>query len=1173
MKKMHASMLQKLMIMSLVLLLNINAEAQGRIELNSASKGVQLTESTMKGFNTTFSYSCIETELIETEYGAFSKLIVPETMNSGEVGAPSLPVSRKLIAVPFGAKPVVRLVNYTTSDYKLSDYGIERVSPEQPSYSKSTKKEDMVFQYNEKAYQSRAYSESPEVVVKVLGTMRGVQLGSLQVSPVSYNPTNNTIRVYNDIEFEVIFEDADAVLTEETLVDSYSPYFNVVYKQLFNARALNDVFEEHPDLYAAPVHMSVIVNSMFEDAIQPWLEWKTEKGFYVDVKYVESSTSSSQIISYIRQQYKDVKPSFVIIVGDDNKVVPSLPYGEETKRVTDLYYASVDGDYFPDMYCSRMSCETVGELENLIEKVLQYEQYTMPDPSYLDNALMIAGVDSYWNKEVGTPSINYATNFYFNSAHGLDHVYKYTSSYNGCYDNINTGVGFVNYTAHGVEFGWSDPSFTTSDVSSLTNKDKYFWALGNCCLTGDWGYDSGSCLGESMIRAKEKGAWGYVGSCPVTYWNEDYYFVVGATNVFGMVPAISKTEMGFYDAFWMDDVYNTLSSVPFIGNLSVTNARENSYQQTKGITTHYYWEAYHTLGDGSVMPYRTKPTENTVSHLNKLPMGLNFFDVEAEPASYVGISKDGVLLGAAMVDQSGTVTVPITPVVTGGAVKIVVTHPRRIPYVASIEATPTEGPYISVTSSTPEDYPVNQENKMTLSVKNVGYDSTEKEAVVTLSSQSEYITFIDNQGTLLPLSSEETFDMVDEFSFVIDENVADETIIVINAKIEYDSEVWENKFAIRTIAPVVSFDEFVWDGYFEPGGTYQLKANFRNDGHYKATNVVVSTSATSEHVTLKNSSYEIGTIEAGEIGSAIFEFVIDEECPVTERIPFDFVLTADNGITAEGSDIVMNSCKVVFTLSDSYGDGWGESYIKVEFDDGTPDKSITFSDGKEYVEELVIATGTKVTISFMKGMLSYECSYKVEYENGELIYDSKGQQPSAGINKVFVTDCNATVSGDYPVVENLVANVESSDVILSWDAPRALTGYKVFRNEIQIGTTEVTKYTDSNVEMGTYNYSVVAVYEDGESEAVSIRVVIGNAIDESEAVGFKVYPNPAKDVICIESHIRNFEYQLINSLGQVVIKGTSQDGNTISVEGINKGIYFLKFVSDGEIYINRIIVQ
>ena len=101
---------------------------------------------------------------------------------------------------------------------------------------------------NQKAYQTRELSTEPKAVVEVVGTMRGVRLGKMTIEPVSYDPVNNTLRVFNDIEVEVSFNGADAKATEDLLVETYSPYFDIVYKQLFNGRAILDAYSEHPDL-------------------------------------------------------------------------------------------------------------------------------------------------------------------------------------------------------------------------------------------------------------------------------------------------------------------------------------------------------------------------------------------------------------------------------------------------------------------------------------------------------------------------------------------------------------------------------------------------------------------------------------------------------------------------------------------------------------------------------------------------------------------------------------------------------------------------------------------------------------------------------------------------------------------------------------------------------------
>ncbi len=1168
MKKMQISIFQKVMILCMAMMLNVSLFAQARIELNSNTRGTtQLLESSLNGFETTFSYNAIETELVETELGNFSKLILSDAVLSGEIGAPSLPVTKKLIAVPFGATPSVKIASYTTSDYKLSDYGIEKVYPQQPSYSKDTKLESVVFQYNESAYKTRSLSNAPEVKVELLGTMRGVQIASLQVEPVSYNPSSNTLRVYNDINVEVGFENADFELTEKMLIGSYSPYYNVIYKQLFNSRTVADVFDEHPDLYETPVYMTVVANSMFEEALQPWLEWKTQKGFYIDVKYVESTTSSSEIKSYIKEQYDEVKPSFLVIVGDRNLVVPSLAIGQKTSKVTDLYYASVDEDYFPDIYYSRMSCETVAELESLIEKVLQYEKYTMPDPSYLSDALFIAGVDDWWNSKVGVPAVNYATNFFFNQSNGMKTVHKYTSTYDGCYDNMNNGVGFVNYTAHGVELGWSDPAFTTDDVANLTNTDKYFWAMGNCCLTGDWGTDKGACLGEAMIRADKKGAWGYIGSCPVSYWNEDYYFAVGATTVFSKMPNPTQTEEGVYEMFWKDNVYNTLSSVPFVGNLSVTNAHAGEYEITTGIDLLYYWEAYHTIGDGTVMPYRTNPTQNTVSHSETINMGLDFYTVEADPSSYVAISKDGVLLGTAMVEKSGSVDVKITPVLTDGEVTVVVTHPQRAPYIKNVLALPTEGPYLSVYSYTPEAYPVNKENKMSMTVRNVGNDAVNGEAKVTLSSESEFITLIDSEASFTSLESGSTLDLVDEFSFILDKNLENEEVVVISVKLEYGELVWNSKYAITVQEAVMEYEGVEWDGAYEPGGTYTLHAKFKNVGDYKAENAVVTVASSNEYITFKNTTSEIETIEVDGTASFDFEVTIDEDCSLDERIPMEFTFSADNDVVSEGSFVLKNSCIVVFTLKDSYGDGWGKSAIKVEYSDDTPADTLSIFDGAELIKEIDVVIGTTITVTFIKEKYnSYECSYIIEYKNGRLIYNS-GKNIKEGVNCEFEVNC-------LEPVQNLKAEVAGNNVTLTWESPRALTGYQVLRNGEVVGETEDLTYTDANVSNGEYKYGVRAKYNGGESETVTITVKVdGDGINEFGKVEFSIYPNPAKDVINVNTTAQRYEYQLMNNIGQVVLKGIMSGENAISVENVDNGVYFLKLIADGEVSINKVIIQ
>lgn len=679
--------MKKLSLILVLALSTLIAVAQnGRIDLRSTSS-TDLTHSDFNSLRATFNYGSIESVEVNTERGMFSEIVIEGTYASGEIGTPELPASHQLLAVPFGATPRVTILNYSTTDYRLSDYGIGTLVPRQPSVRKDQRPEDVEFVYNANAYQTRSLATEPEASIEVQGTLRGIRVGSLVINPVSYNPASNTLRVFNNIEVEVSFDGADIAETERMLLSTYSPYFNDVYRQMFNYRQIMDVYTDHPDLMAYPVRMIVIAPENYISTLQPWINWKTQKGFYMNVVTKEQAGSNYNAIrTYVQNLYntgvsQGATPTFLVLVGDVAQIPNTT--GNQTQKVTDLYYGSVDNDYFPDMFYSRMSAENTNQLTAIINKILQYEQYTMPDPSYLNNVTLIAGWDSYWTARVGAPTINYATTYYYNTAHGFNEVHSHVnqSQYNGCYNALNTGVGFVNYTAHGDNNMWAQPQFTNSNVNQLTNTNKYFLAMGNCCLSGNFGYNS-TCFGEAMIRAENKAAYSYIGSCPNTYWYEDYYFGVGATNVFSQTPTLTNTATGVYDGIWMDDTYHTVSSIVFLGNLAVCYAHAGSYQTSSNPT--YYWQAYHVLGDGSIMPYRVQPTANNVSHASTFPAGATSFQVSAQEGSYVAISQNNVLKGVALVPASGSVSVPVTAGITSGQVRIVVTKPQRQPYIQDI---------------------------------------------------------------------------------------------------------------------------------------------------------------------------------------------------------------------------------------------------------------------------------------------------------------------------------------------------------------------------------------------------------------------------------------------------------------------------------------------------------
>ena len=1018
--------MKKLFLFAMTLILSVSVMAQQKIQLRSADKA-ECVKSDMTSLKASFSFSTIDAQDYQSERGTFSWLSLPNTVVGGNEGDPQIPVVNELIAVPFGASPRIEITSYSTTDYRLEDYEIHTLVPRQPSLRKDQRPEEVPFVYNASAYQTRGLRSAPQAVVSVEGTMRGIQVGKMTIEPVTYDPVNNTIRVFNDIEVTVHSDGADVRATEEMLVKTYTPYFDVVYAQMFNSRMLRDAYSEHPDLYSTPVKMMVITTSTYANnqTFQDWVNWKKQKGFYTTVYTTATTgTTAASIKSFIRNKYSTEAPTFVIIVGDTDAVTYSLS-SSTTDKVTDLYYSTTDdNDLWPEMFLSRMPISSTTELENLLNKIMTYEKYTMADPSYLSKVLLIAGSDGTWNPRVGQPTINYAADNYFNTAHGFTNVYKYLDSYTNCYANMNTGIGFANYTAHGGETGWSGPSFSVSDANNLTNADKYFWAMGNCCLAANWGY-SGVCLAEALLRSQNKGAFGYIGSCPETYWWEDYYFGVGATTVTNSTPSMSQTQTGTYDGMFMDDMYNTLNSVPFLGNVAVAYAHANSY--TSSVTDKYYWEAYHTLGDGSVMPYHVNPSANNVSHASAIGIGLTTFTVNADPGSYVAISKDNELLGAAQVDGSGTVNVPITPVTSGGDVLIVVTRNQRQPYMQTIPAVSLEGPYISIDGYTPNSAHVGDNTNLSISFKNVGADATTGNTTVTLTAVDSNATIVANTGTQTfgALAANATI-TVSGFQFKINSGVADGTIVPLHYRAVNGSNTWEGNFNVTAGEAVLEYQNMAWNGGFTPGETLTLTAKFKNTGHYQATNAVATMSTSSNYITINTTSVNVGTIAVDQEVSCQFSVTIKANCPETAQIPVTFTLNANGGLTATGNETLKNACNVVFNLSDSYGDGWNGSSMTVSFSDGSPSQTLTIESGNSAVYTLEIGNGTHVTLTWTSGsQWDSECSFTVSYEDDLLIYQTNGA-PSAGV--LYEFDCNCGAATQTFTITVTSSNTEQGTV-------------------------------------------------------------------------------------------------------------------------------------------------
>ncbi len=623
----------------------------------------------------------------------------------GESGRPDLPKIRHLIALPENVAPTIKVKGYTTREFPLKELGTSApLAPVQPVLNKNQRAEDIPFAVDRDIYTTDAFIQNDIATVKVLGTLRGIQIAQVEITPVDYNPLRGIIRQFSDIDVEVEYD----APTSEIAIPAHlqSPYFDVIYKALSNGdnvvtRTSGDDYPDYPDLTKYPVRMLIVTDRMFEETIKPYVEWKTQKGFIVDVAYTdEIGYSSSSIESYVQNCYENAEyegkaaPSFFVIVGDVDQVPASeeFEFAEGYPYMSDFMYAQMnkgweEGAYerFPEMYYGRISAETTEQLEAIIDKVLCYEKYQFDDPSFLGRATAIAGVDpgsldDRWCK----PKIKYLVENVLTAERGYTTVNAYgieEQNYAGCYDSERFRVSLMTYNAHSDQYYWDTPRLSKATVEAANNEKQYPLVIANSCLSGDFAFVDNRgknvpCIGEEFLRKPKGGAIAYIGSSPVSNWVGDHWWALGKKIDENGELTPENTTVGAYEAPFVSD-YVSVAGILFCGNLAVTKGG------AIGIVEQF-WTGYNILGDPSLIPYFGEGSSINAAYASTIPVGSSSLEVKAPERSLVALSHEGKLLSTAFIGPEGAATLSFDAINTDADLMLVITKPQHIPIITTI---------------------------------------------------------------------------------------------------------------------------------------------------------------------------------------------------------------------------------------------------------------------------------------------------------------------------------------------------------------------------------------------------------------------------------------------------------------------------------------------------------
>ncbi|GAP42401.1 protein containing PKD repeat [Lentimicrobium saccharophilum] len=908
------------------------------ISIKKGGTKVSIPEGSYTGVVFRATVSGIGFSEVNTSEGFFTLLNIKEFGLRNAEGEPALPVYRKLIEVPLGATYSVRIRHSHITEIDLGQHGVRfPVFPAQPPLSKSDDPDKVPFIINKVLYNTDRYIEDELVTVTNIGLMRALNLARVDISPVQYNPVTRMLKIYDDLEIEIVFENADIQGTEELKLSKASPYFISTYKMAANYRSPGP---EDALITSAPATYVIVSDPMFQSALQPFIQWKVKKGFNVIQAYTSNpavGTTTTSIKTYLQNLYNTppdgyAAPSFVLFVGD----VAQIPAwsGSAGSHVTDLRYCEYTGDNLPEVFYGRFSANNPAQLQPQIDKTLEYEQYLMPDPSFLGEVVMVAGADA-GHQTWSNGQINYGTETYFNAAHNiLSHTYLQPEPSGGNYsqqirNNVSDGVAYGNYTAHCSSSGWADPSFTTAHIPALTNQGKYGLLVGNCCQSATF---DGTCFAEEILRAENKGAVGYIGGSNSTYWDEDFWWGCGFKTV-ALNPVYDGNHIGAYDGTFhdhgepTDDWFVTQGQMVVCGNYAVE-------ESNSGMKT-YYWEIYHLMGDPSLMIYYSVPPPLSATYLNTLMIGMNSLTVTTEAYATVALSGNGVLLDAKVTGLSGSVTLNFSPLSAPGNLDIVITKQNRQPHTGTIQVIPAEGPYIVYTGNTINDPPpsgnnngvmdYDETNLLSVDLKNVGVE-TAGNVVATLSSGSTFITITDNNAVYGNIAPDQTVSVPDGFLVNVANNIPDQQVVAFTISATDGTDTWNSNFNITANAPLLTIGAMTVtdngpgcnnDGILDPGETADLVIACSNNGHSAISNVnglLEIAGGASPYLTLNSTSYSLGSLSIGGTASAIFNVTAEASVPL--GTPVDLLFTLSGGAASQYS--VQETKQVIIGLIPEY---------------------------------------------------------------------------------------------------------------------------------------------------------------------------------------------------------------------------------------------------------------
>jgi hypothetical protein len=480
---------------------------------------------------------------------------------------------------------------------------------------------------------------------------------------------------------------------------------------------------------------------------------------------------------------------------------------------------------------------------------------------------------------------------------------------------------------------------------------------------------------------------------------------------------------------------------------------------------------------------------------------------------------------------------------------------------------------------------INAGENIKLSLNIINNGETEYNNIrAVLTSTNNNIEISDDEATIGNIEANGVYNLVDEFTFHVDENIACKT------ELAFDIDFYDNSnekissfgFMLNVFGHQLEFASFIVEnddngnGFLEAGETADLGIIMNNIGNEIALEMNSVLSSSSELITINSSEASYNSLGTNYSSIAYFNVTLSENVGETFEIPFTLTTNDYYDNTEDFALNYANACDIIIELKDAYGDGWNGASLTVKFSDDTDDKTLTISNGYSETHTFTVKANVEISLEWEKGDYDSECSFLIKKNNGIVIYSSptfqnKGDLLFSWINECSCENMSFTMCD---AVENLQGIQNQHVIELSWDAAEGATSYDIYRGTRFMGNTSETSFTDDyELTEGTYLYNVQANYDD-DCEGILSKTEVTfstESIKENEFVNVSIFPNPndGEFTIKCDNMSRIIVYNVIGN----VVKDIEVNTDNYVVEGLNPGVYFVNIKNNDNYIIKKVVVR